>query len=320
MTQTKQRSRRPRRERALGWLYKTLMHTCGVLGVAFVTALLIGGTSHWMFMAGSQDRGMFLSENMTNLGLHLGLSAATWGILYLGIVMIAGRGRRKTKRVIKKARGTVMTETLIMLLPFMLLTSGLAQLTINNIAGVMTHLAAYQAGRAAWLWGSESGSNRGGSINMQRKARVAAAAAVAPVAPGSVRFMPSNDEEINGLANIMFAQFTPGGLGSILGNAARPLVLASTAGDAGGQQDYTFTVALDTSPFAIRAAKKLYFAYGAIELENTSAGGTTVIYHHLNVFPWFGWIFGSPGVKNGHFGYYSAIRRNYQLTPQVSPQ
>lgn len=238
------------------------------------------------------------------------------GLVWAGVLVCWRAARRpKAGRVLMAARGTAITETLIVLLPFMLLTSGLAQMSINNIAGMLANKAAYEAGRTMWVWEPIDRSNG------QKRARLAAAASLAPVAPGN-DFMVGvgGDAEMQAMRGIMYATFSP--LGWVGGGSGVSKTMASVAA-VGGTSSTTgrsMISALDDDAFPRRAARKLTFAYEATKIEPIVGGevGAKVTYLHYQAFPWFAWITGSYKVGPAtRIGYYSTIVRTYTLPAQV---
>lgn len=233
--------------------------------------------------------------------------ARAWGI----------KRAAKLQRTLRAARGTVITETLIAMVPFLLLMSGLAQMTMNNMAGVLTNYAAYQAGRAVWV--NEPHSDTRGQS--QAKARLAAAASVTPVVTGSLTnvYMGSND--LSSMRATMFTSFSPlagfGGLGALAGGSINktPAMLAAQ----NFNQWTSFSSALDSDSFGVRAARKLTFAHACTEVDVLSGAdvGARVRYSHFQAFPWFGWITGRYDVKAGRMGYYLLITRTYTLPAQA---
>jgi hypothetical protein len=247
---------------------------------------------------------------------HALISAMVWALAVRGWAKL--RAPQRSARVMRAARGVVITETLIVLLPFMLLTSGLAQMTMNSMAGVLTNLAAYQAGRTMWVYNTSANAGKGPA-----KARLAAAASVAPVASGSMIMVPTNNTpELDSLRAGMFVSFMPilgiGGAAMMLGgsNFKTPARMMSVS----TETTKTFDRALDNGTFSTRAARKLTFAHECIKVTPIQGNnvGARVEYKHYQAFPWFGWIFGSFELLAGRPGYYSTITRTYELPQQVT--
>lgn len=284
------------------------VHITGVLCAALALALCTGGMQGAAIVAGE-----WATQRPEELVSHLLLAGLAWGAAAQGWRMMRRRGEA---RVLRAARGTVVTETLIVLAPFMLLTSGLAQMSINNMAGMLTNKAAYEAGRTMWVW-EPTDRNAG-----QRRARLAAAASVAPVAPGSNLMLGmGGDQELQALRGTMYATYSP--LGWVGGGSGVSKTLAGVQA-VGGESSLTglsFNNAFDDDSFPRRAARKLTFAYLATTIQPRTGAevGATVSYRHFQAFPWFGWItgrreFSGPGMRPG---YYLTITRTYTIPAQV---
>lgn len=257
-----------------------------------------------------------LGLNVGPLALHFALAAALWLTLWASVRWVGKQpAARKRARLVRARAGAALVETLIVITPFLLLTSGLAQLTINNIAGVLTHLAAYQSGRAYWLWQREITDGRVTITSNQVKdvAVAAAAGSLAPVAPGGLNMDGNaNTPQIQMLRGIMAAHFDLNNTPPAGSGAAGTVI-------SGGQTEQSFARALDFNTFQQRAARKVSFAHEAIELtviDTTNQVGVSLTYNHYQAFPWFGWIFGQNKTVDGRAGYYMAIQRTYTLMPQ----
>jgi hypothetical protein len=175
--------------------WAVLFHGLAVVFVAVLTAMptldLHRAEMLWKTYATTS-----FELNWLRVGLHLGLAACLWALAV--IAFLWGRERRKDEkkvtRLVKKARGTVITEFLIIFVPFLLLLSGLAQLAILNVTALLADLAVYNAARTVWLWEPEVRQDRfQSSVNenwhLTDRARTAAMNALAPTVP--------NDYEVN---------------------------------------------------------------------------------------------------------------------------
>jgi hypothetical protein len=188
---------------------------------------------------------------------------------------------------------------------------------VNSMAGLLTNLAAYQAGRTVWVYEPTQASKA------PIKARLAAAASLAPIAPGTnVTFTTSNPDELNSLRAIMFGSFGPGLLTALTGGS--PLKAPARLAAVSINDSKTFNNALDDDSFAVRSARKLTFSYEATSVAVISGAevGATVTYQHYQAFPALGWVFGSykfpgGGAPAGRPGYYLTIKRAYTLPAQV---
>lgn len=317
---------------ALGFLGRLgvqgVVHFTGLMGVALGVLWLSLGTAHlkWIFWAHREfgGSGEFLGE----IGIHLGLSAALWTMLYLSCLAIRTRqGSSRAMRVVKRARGTVITETIIIMPVLLLLLLGLSQLAVLNIAGMLMNYGASQAVRAVWVWAPEleplnnQTARRGVTEDLVRdRARIQAALAVAPVAPADFRATGAEASE-----DFMKMR------GAILaGQALRP------PNDAGrvsideahgryqftGSEERTFYRAFDSTNFVDRSVRKFTFAYQALDVElilEDEEVGAVVTYQQKIMFPFITNVFGTPGSVAGLPGHYTAIRREFIQSAQVAP-
>ncbi len=306
----------PRKEMRRPWVYvaKGCMH---LLGVVCTGALITWFASDWETV--QVLYGLDLTrwgEAMTaELVRHVLYSVLVWGVcaLMLSTVTRHETSRRRV-RVLRVARGQVMLETLIVLTPFLLLTGGLSQLIVNNIAGMLSHLSAYEAGRTYWVWSQES--DRTNAVNAVgpdlacQRARLAAAAALAPVA-GGPDGASGSDTQVSAMAGIMSAHFSD--------LATAPAGSSMTSNTDAITEAKSYVDAFDTTPFGKRASQKLRAAYANTEVTCPPPTGgmltVEVTYHHFLAFPWFSYIFES-GVKPG----YTTYTRTYQLPAQAPTQ
>lgn len=250
----------------------------------------------------------------TELLLHAGLSACFWAMLFIGYKLLT-TPRKRTPRLIS-ARGTVIVETLIVFPLFLLLTLGLLQLILVNTAGLLTSLAAFNAGRAISVWAPEIGRRNDVERSLVLdKARVAAAMALAPVAPAD--FITTNcgsgsttlSKQLEGLRST--------------GHTSTTNILAATDGNA----SLSVNRAFDLSNFETRGRNKLNFAYCATEIESNisdSTQGTSfnvqVNYKHQLAMPVVAVVFGGYSVVEGRPGFYSTITRSHTTTAQIKPR
>src|SRR5690554_1150892 len=187
--QTHKSTRSARRPRGMEGVMVLLGHGVATLVVALLGLMAVLGPGHL--------RALLELESATatpwlgHVAGHLALSALCWALIYLAgrALLKAARPERSPRLV--RAQGAVATETLIVMPVLLLLVFGLAQLAVVNIAGMLANYAAVQAGRAVWVWHPETqplndqGARRGVTEAMViDHARVQAAAALAPVAPG----------------------------------------------------------------------------------------------------------------------------------------
>lgn len=279
----------------------------------------------------SASDGELLRANITPVAMHLIGSALLWLTIYLGFKGLGPSPKKRIVRTARRARGAVMLETLIVLVPFLLLLSGLSQLLINNIAGILTHVGAYQAGRAYWVWQHEGaravllGESTIAGTTPARMARLAAAGAVAPVAPSSLELSASSSpDEIKSMRGFMFAHFSAGNMSGSSGRSTSTSELSGGRNASSDGEDFDFPTAFDTDSFPARSARKLTFAYEAVRVDTSASNDTTIqvnlTYSHYAAFPWFGYLFGSEDTIGGRTGYFTAIKRTYALPSQVVPR
>jgi len=298
--------------RAAAVLLSGIGHLIGVASVAVVLALLSANrrTVEMYWMALSDPA---FDPAWSNFAWHFLLSAAAWALLVAAFRFAHRRFREspdRPRRLARADRGSVMVETLIVIVPFLLLTSGLAQLALRNTAAILADLAYYKGARAAWIWEPEIDHDRGdaqiGVNDVERRARLASAAALAPTAPSSFTVDDPGDQELDQLRTVMFATFD-GNPDADIGNA-----LARGGNSAGEEQ--SFARAFDEESFRDRAARKLTFAYLALDefelVERTDGVSVEFDYKFNVVFPWFAYIFGGgTETVGGRHGYYVTIER-----------
>ncbi len=258
--------------------------------------------------------------------LEIGLAVCLWAILFATYQYVMERSRelRAPKRVaLVRSRGTILTETLIVMPIFLLLTSGLAQLAINSSANVLMALATFQAGRTAWVWEPETrGGNArhgmgGDQAGVEERARIAAATVLAPAAPAEYRaaceFSSLFDDRMKAIGA---GTFSPLGMAGAAAVQARTGAQRNTYSN----ESVSYVRAFDTSTFAERGAKKFYIAYCLTSASYTVGDGeirTTVQYDHVNAFPWFAYIFGTRKTVGGTTGYFTEYEASYGLRPQI---
>lgn len=300
-------------ERLAAWIVRIAGHLIGTASVAVLLALpSVNWQTVEMYWTAVQSTSF--APAWSQLGLHVGLSAVAWGLLVAAFHFVRRRLREqssRSRRIVRADRGSVMVETLIVIVPFLLLTSGLAQLALRNTAGILADLAYYRGTRTAWVWQPEIGESRGGRTitkgDVQRRARVASAAVLAPSAPSSFSVNDTNADELINLREAMYATFD-GNPNANIGNAL------DRGGSAVGVEQ-SFARAFDEEPFEDRAARKLTFAFLALDQYNftrdrNGAVSVEFTYEYNVVFPWFAYIFGGgPEIIGGRRGYYVGIQR-----------
>ena len=294
-----------------------------LVGIATTSMLAALPTVNWqsveLLWTAWRDPNFQLSWQ--GLLLHVGLSAALWAIVCVGFHWWRSRRSDET-RVIEAKRGSVMLETLIVIVPFLLLVSGLAQLALFNIADILADLAVYQGTRTAWVWEPELGTSRNpdndwiSQSDIRDRARLASAAVLAPTAPSNFRISGGNlPTAVRQMRGTMYATYGPqANLNA--GNYYRSSAsTASGGGDRAVGPNLNFARAFDDDPLRDRAARKLTFAYLSlvnyqVDLgslgDNTDTVSVSFTYRYNVVFPWFAYIFGQerssgPGGRGGWY-------------------
>lgn len=310
----------PPNGRLIAGVATAVFHGLGILLVAVILLVPFVTTETVTLYAEATGHMSFLSAGIKDIALHLGLSACLWALGFI-LYRLWSLRKRSAPKIVRAARGAVFLETLVVLVPFLLLTSGIAQLTILNITGVLAHLASYQATRTVWVWQPEADAGRRGVNNAQveRRARLAAAAIMAPSAPSDYRVINNGDAELRDLRGAMVGAFAPGILpnaGSLGRTAATGMLFTGSNAD---HKDITYTGAFDTGAFPMRAARKLTYSYIATEVKVTRGGtiSTELSYKQNVVFPWFAYIWGDYSVVGGRPGYYTTLKRKFSLPAQV---
>lgn len=256
-------------------LLKMGIHTIGTATTASLIALVLMPGLGSNVVAASLAPGLH-GAGIMGLAAHLALSAAIWAILYFTVAAIRSRRRTPRHRI---SPGFAMVETLIVLPAFLLLTSGLAQLTLLNVAGLLSNLAAYNAGRAVWVWDAQGVSDG----ECQQRAIDGAAHAVAPSVPND--FVGASGTRAGDAKSLQFAAAFD--LGSVPDRAPGKLAFAKQS-------------------VRIRVIR-----------ESDEVGAEMVYLFHI-AFPWFNHIFGVPDQVGRRVGYFSPIRRTYTLPRQPS--
>jgi hypothetical protein len=311
------------------WLLMGVMHGAAILFVTLVLAV--------PFVSQNLIESVTLARQWSSLEelmgrevlIHLGISAALWATLYL-IWLAMKASVPEVGAALRRARGVVLVETLIVLPVLLTMVFGLAQLAVINVAGMLTNLAAVHAGRTVWLWHPETrpiggGATRGGvtTDRVKELARVQAAMALVPVAPGDLRI---EAEVGSDLARMMRGSLVANQLQYLPNDAGRiGIAEARKFGDGGGENagdDLSFARAMDGTSFVVRTARKFSAAYLATDVRILERGdwvGAEVTYKQLAAFPLTGRIFGTPEVVGQRRGYYTTIVREFDLKRQPEP-
>lgn len=318
----------PERARWARYGALAVVHVVGVCFVALTLGWLLLGSEHLQWVIAEHQRWGDWSLFVDELAVHVGVSATLWAMVaLLGAAFLSNEGR--SRRVVRRARGTVITETLIVMPILLVLIFGIAQLAVVNIAGMLLNYGTHQAGRTVWLWAPEvnpiNGKAARRGVNADRVeevARVQAAAALTPVAPGEFK---ADDP---GAAAPQFEMMRGLLLATQSANPSNNSGLDAMDA-ARGQSEFTsatdlaFFRALDTATYPERTVRKFTFAYSAIELDvidDSSQAGVRVTYQHKMTFPMVGRIFGgTPGTVAGAPGVYSEMVREAIFMAQVPP-
>lgn len=297
------------------WAGRALVHSVGTLCLAVAMFWLTIGWSGAQSLATALGEPHFHFE-WWRLGLIFGLAACLWALVVIAVLWVRESKQRSFQRVVSASRGTVMTETLIILVPFLLLTSGLAQLAILEMSVILGHVAAYQGARTAWVWFPET--TRPGrttsTAEIQNRARIAVALVMTPTAPEAYQVGAITNPAAVRNRNFMRAYFEPG---FVTGSAAGVFTSNLVSAD---HVDLTYHKAYDTGTMQDRASRKFSMAYHATNVSLITGGqvGIQFTYQQNCVFPWFAYIWGG-GLQTigGRSGYYTPINRRYTIAAQV---
>ena len=318
--------------------------------VAFVTVMVSLPAIDWTRVQMLWD-GYTLGgwePNWIRFVLHVGLGACLWALIVIAykLVQLRRAEHRSVKRLVKSAKGTIVTEFLIVLTPFLLITSGLAQLAMLNITAVLADLAVFNGARAVMVWSPEIHEDRYESSNgpeqIRDRARTIASMALAPTAPSDFYLgrsvKPGSSDYYRRQRAIVTGAFMPdstppstnfewsGGETALSGGGAFDLDVDSAWGD-----EVNYARAFDFSGFKWRAARKmtqaewgLYHEFRTIcpngcDESNGSRAGVHFVYWYNIVFPWFGYIWGEEEVIGDRKGHYAKFERRHTLAAQPMP-
>ena len=264
---------------------KCVGHLLAVVTIVAIISYPYLSNAFWR-AAGRMSRDGILWESISwGLAGQFGIAGLIWGFVYfLGSRMLSktDQVRRKSKSLASSA-GTVMTETVIIIIPVVFLIMSLAQLAVNNIASVLVKVAAYEANRTAWTLEPDLASGEGGvgddnesdlrgrrvdKNHIEEMARIQAALVLTPVAPGGYGVPPGNlSSEARAARGMMVGSQIPvpfDDMGSMGKDFANRIIAYQQDRDSIRQ---TFTRAMDTSPYIIRSARKFTFAYMSTRVE-----------------------------------------------------
>lgn len=263
------------------------------------------------------------------IALHFGIAACIWAIIVIIYQLIMLRIREgKAVKTVKLSRGSVITETLVVMPVFLLLVFGMAQMTVNSLGGILANVAAYEAARAAWVWMPEEQASRMGTASgtAQEKCKIAVAFTMLPVAPGDALMMPTLDSNFADRARLLAigANIPLSGVGSefIGSEITDALALVLSAGEVNPITGLSYAGSLDASSFVARTARKFTRAYlGSGCTINAQSHQVTMTYEHYNAMPVVARIFGEKKLLDGPGmtpGYYSTYTRTLGFTRQVA--
>lgn len=306
---------------------KICLHLTGLMVVAAILILGAVGMDHveWMLSMHRQwgDASLYAWE----MGIHLAVSAAIWTMVYLTLSAFLSE-KPQPKRTIKRARGAAITETIIIMPVLLTIILGTSQLAVNNLANMLLNYGSFQAARTVWIWAPEVNPINDEAARRDvdeelvlRMARIQAAGALAPVAPGDYRggeVVAESDEFLKMRAIFLAGQMAnpPNDAGRMALEEADDLYQFVSA------EDLTLWRALDSSTYQERTVRKFTSAYLAIDIEliDTPAEiGVEMVYRHKILFPMVGLIFGEHGSVAGSPGYYMPMNRTVTFPAQVAP-
>lgn len=316
------------------WSWRLVVHTMGVLTVSALTAMPFFDVARVQLLWASFAEG--LHPDYLAILFHVALSACVWSLIMITIMW--GRARKAdARKIIRVARGTALTEFLIILVPFLLLTSGIAQLAMVNVTGMLADLAVFQAARVAWVWQPEVAAGRASVTNgmVKDRARTIASMVLAPTAPNDYKVgrmtPPGSTNDYRRARAVSTAAFMTNGIN---GTTAYAFSGGSEALEEGGAfglnveeasaENLSFYRAFDVSSFQHRAARKMTFAeWGLWDDFTVLTGertGVEFTYRYNIIFPWFGYIWGQPNEIGMRAGYYTPIKRKHTFKSQRSMQ
>ncbi|AWV90210.1 TadE family protein [Bradymonas sediminis] len=317
----------PQRGSARAWGVRLGAHGLGVMATAALLLLPFVSRSTLEIVWESAKYTEFLRLSWLDALLFVGMAACLWALAVILFEVVSSR-RAPVHKVLGMPRGSVMTETLVILPIFFLLTFGIAQLAVNNIAGLLVNAAVFQSGRTAWLWSSEADEGRRGVTSAMVKdlAHAQAAVVLAPVAPGEfIQGVSIQNERFIELRGVMMGSQLPAfstDTGSAGKTAATGFLMGTNMTNL-PEMDSSFSNALDTSSWPARTTRKLTFAFHASEvvvLEENSEVGVRLTYHHFQAFPMVGRIFGELKTDVGtRPGYYKTLERKFTMPAQINP-
>ena len=324
-------------KQSAGMALVALGHITGTLLVAVIATLLIMPAQHAHGVVSMHQAIPGLMDMSTlAIAMHTALSACVWafGVIVYKLVQlrIAERKADKTK-VIKLSKGTIITETMVVMPVFLMLSMGMIQLAISNMAGILANVAIYEAARAGWVWMPEAEAGRMGADagTAEQKCRIAVAYVMMPVAPGdfgdiSFSLDPLDDDDFAKDARFLaLGANVPlsGALSGLVDEDAVDILtaLAATNWTPATRGNLNVARALDgNSAFWLRSVEKFTHAYQAAGCEIDANSHQVGMSYDLHVaMPWVRNIFGNELKTVGNrTGYFSTYERTMGFQKQVN--
>lgn len=308
-------------------------HAIVVLMMAMGSAAYFAGPASREALGFAFSQGILVDTLLVDAALHVGLCALVWATLFFmgqRLWRLARRGPEDAPPLrLGGARGTVLTETLIVLPVALLLIMGIAQLALVNIAATLTDLAVIQSARSVWVWAPEAQEGRFfvDRSTVREKARVQAAAVLAPAASSDFGSFAAGQHPgyTKSFRKAMGAIY-----GTQLDDAGTDIGSYSTAeaelhlnpDRENSAENFVFELAFDSHQFQERTARKFFNAWVHTDIELLESDdwiGARMTYHQPMLMPLVAGIFGDFQHINGESGYYLSIERAYTLRKQVKP-
>lgn len=302
--------------RSPGWWVTALgLHLLGVTGVFCLSVIALLPAETRQALAEAYEAGAFETIPF-EVWIHLGLSACVWAMVAIIYQLLVGAAKEDRKPRLVKARGTVILETILVFPVFLLVTLGLMQLTLVNSAGLLTNLASFQGARAAAVWYPEAERERNDADMdvVHQKTRLAAASAVAPLAPVDFTYDGCGQED-----NPSFEARI-----EMLAAQGQDTDTAAGARGDGDRPSLSLARAFDHNAFSERGQRKLTFAYCATDVdislnESDETVEVVVQYQQQMAVPIAEVIFGEWGEVAGREAFYSTYERRHTMPHQLFP-
>ena len=300
-------------------------HGLGVALVAVGSLWLFLGLGHMESILAMHREGGNWTLAFPQAPIHVVLSALVWGCGVQVWKVISG-GMGASQRLMT-SRGTVITETLIVMPVLLLIILGISQLAVNNIANMLFNYGSSQSARAAWVGYPELAPIDGGPSRMgvssdrvEDMARLQLAAAMTPVAPSE--FASDRDIESPAFERMRALLLSHQHPTPAPDSGSAGLETAAGLDVFSAADELSFTRALDGSAFPHRTVRKFTSAYQAVEVELVDEGnevGVDIVYHHQITFPLMGRVFGEHGRVNGAPGHFMQLDAEILYPTQVAP-